>query len=65
VTEAAAGTAIQGEIAARLPEGNYSLDFYSPTTGEKFDSRKIKGGDIKIRVHAFQQDLAFRITVAK
>ncbi len=65
VTEAAAGNPIQGEITARLPEGNYSLNFYSPTTGEKFDSRKIKGGDIKIRVNAFQQDLAFRITLAR
>ena len=65
ITDTAAGNAIQGKIAVRLPEGNYSLHFYSPVTGEEFDSRMIKGGDINIRVDAFKQDLAFRITLAK
>jgi hypothetical protein len=65
ITDAAAGSPVQGEITVRLPEGNYSMDFYSPVSGKKLDSKKIKGGDIGIRPDAFRQDLAFRITLVR
>jgi hypothetical protein len=65
VTDTAAGSPLQGEIALRLPQGTYAVDFYSPVSGKKLDSKKIRGGDISLAPAAFQQDLAFRITVSR
>jgi Cellulase (glycosyl hydrolase family 5) len=65
ITDAAAGSPVNGELALSLPAGDYSAQFYSPVSGEKIESRKIKGGEVSIRLNAFQQDVALRITAAR
>ena len=65
ITDPGAGQPIAGELSLRLPQGDYSLRFYSPVSGQRFDSRKISGGDIKVSLPAFEHDLALRISLAK
>lgn len=65
VTDPGAGKPIAGELSVRLPAGDYSVRFYSPVSGEMFDSRKITGGDVRIPLKAFEHDLACRITLTR
>jgi hypothetical protein len=62
VTDPEAGKPIRGEASLQLPEGDYSMRFYSPVAGEFFHASKIKGGKVSVAVGPFVHDLALRIT---
>lgn len=63
VTDGDAGEPIAGEVSFELPQGQYLLRLYSPTSGLYSPAQAVEGGKkVSIPLEPFQHDLALRIT---
>ena len=60
-TAPTAGRPLTGEVTCSLPDGQYSLAFYSPETGLYSPGIEVQGGKpLKIQLPEFQHDLVLR-----
>lgn len=55
------GSAIKGDLALILPKGIYEISFYSPTEGEYFDKVVAGGGEPRLSLPEFKEDMAIKI----
>jgi hypothetical protein len=61
--EPGAGEPIHGDVVFALPRGSYQVHFYSPTDGQYFGPHAyVDGGDVRMNVGPFVQDLVIHIT---
>ncbi len=67
VTDPTAGRPIAGNLALRLPAGNYHVSFYSPVTGMSSPPIRIAGGEDRARITLppFENDIIVRATRAE
>ncbi len=57
-----AGQPISGHVSFRLPEGNYSVCLYSPTTGKYSPRLPVRGGDLAtFELAPFAEDVVIRV----
>jgi hypothetical protein len=61
VTDASAGSAIEGSLTLSLPAGNYDVSLYSPVTGESSPAIQLKGsGRTDVALPSFHEDIVVR-----
>lgn len=58
-----AGSPIAGSLVFDLPQGDYEIGFYSPTSGSYHNKKLLAGGNnISIQIPSFEQDTVVRMT---
>ena len=61
VTDVGLGDPIHGELNVTLPDGNWQVAFIHPVTGISTDGPSIKGGEARLQLPEFRNDLAITV----
>ncbi|MFM2143787.1 MAG: hypothetical protein RLZZ476_2331 [Verrucomicrobiota bacterium] len=61
VTDVGLGDPSHGELNVTLPDGNWQVAFIHPVTGISTDGPSIKGGEARLQLPEFRNDLAITV----